>query len=76
MSAYRRDFAETNISLFWQKKWWISKGILEVFWREFGRKSEKLLKKGFMVYLRPVWLNDWVFVFELSGCGSNLVAVT
>ena len=24
----------------------------------------------------PVWQNDWVFVCELSGCGSNLVAVT
>ena len=25
----------------------------------------------------PVWLNDWVFVFKLSGCGvgSNPVAV-
>ena len=24
----------------------------------------------------PVWLNGWVFVYELSGCGSSLVAVT
>ena len=23
-----------------------------------------------------IWPNDWVFVYELSGCGSNLVAVT
>ena len=24
----------------------------------------------------PVWLNGWVFVYELSGCGSSSVAVT
>ena len=24
----------------------------------------------------PVWLNDWVFDYELSGCGFEPVAVT